>query len=368
MEAMVRRSATLLVLLGACTTTPPPAFNGKDLTGWVDVNCGPDTWSVRDGMIVCTGKPTGVLRTERMYENFVMEVEWRHMVDGGNAGIFVWSDALPARGVPFTRSIEVQVMDGKSTDWYTTHGDIFAIHGAKMSPDRPHPRGYMRCLPSEHRSKPAGEWNHYRIRCVDGTIRLEVNGKAVSGGHDISPRKGYVCLESEGSEVHFRNLKITELPPSEDLAADDVATADDGFSNLFDGTLDAFQSPEDWRIANWCLQSEGPPAALATKTWFDEFELVFDARLEAKGEGPDGEFARLSFSRGTLPLSDVLTRGRWHRVHLTVRRDGASFRVDDAAARTLACDPAANAGPLSFQNRGRKLTIANLFVRKLVQD
>ena len=35
-------------------------FNGKDLSGWIDVNTSPETWSVRDGMIVCTGKPIGV--------------------------------------------------------------------------------------------------------------------------------------------------------------------------------------------------------------------------------------------------------------------------------------------------------------------
>ena len=51
-----------------------PLFNGKDLSGWVPVNTAPSTWSVRDGMIVCSGQPTGELRTERMYQNFIMEV------------------------------------------------------------------------------------------------------------------------------------------------------------------------------------------------------------------------------------------------------------------------------------------------------
>ena len=40
-------------------------FNGKDLTGWVDVNTSKDTWYVRDGMLICTGKPIGVMRTEK---------------------------------------------------------------------------------------------------------------------------------------------------------------------------------------------------------------------------------------------------------------------------------------------------------------
>jgi hypothetical protein len=59
-----------------------PLFNGKDLSGWVNVNCAPSTWSVRDGVIVSTGKPTGVMRTDRHYENFILELEWKHLKKG----------------------------------------------------------------------------------------------------------------------------------------------------------------------------------------------------------------------------------------------------------------------------------------------
>jgi hypothetical protein len=88
-------------------------FNGKDLSGWVPVNVAPETFTARDGMIVSTGQPTGVMRTDRQYESFVIELEWRHLQPGGNAGLFIWSDALPAVGVPFTRSFEVQILDGR---------------------------------------------------------------------------------------------------------------------------------------------------------------------------------------------------------------------------------------------------------------
>ncbi len=87
-------------------------FNGKDLSGWVDVNCAPGTFTVRDGMIHCTGIPTGIMRTDKQYENFILELEWRHAQEGGNAGLFVWSYPLTAPGTPFARSIEVQIMDG----------------------------------------------------------------------------------------------------------------------------------------------------------------------------------------------------------------------------------------------------------------
>src|SRR5262245_52245048 len=81
-----------------------PLFNGKDLTGWVPVNVASETFTVRDGMIVSTGKPKGFLRTDRHYENFVFEVDWRFPQPGGNAGVFIWSDALPFVGLPFSRA------------------------------------------------------------------------------------------------------------------------------------------------------------------------------------------------------------------------------------------------------------------------
>src|SRR5262245_20349996 len=74
-------------------------FNGKDLTGWVNVNCAPSSWYVKDNMIITTGKPTGYMRTERMYENFIAEFEWFHAPDPkgsvGNSGFFVWCDPIP---------------------------------------------------------------------------------------------------------------------------------------------------------------------------------------------------------------------------------------------------------------------------------
>ena len=198
------------------------------------INVAPETFTVHDGLIVSTGKPTGMLRTDRPYENFIIELEWRHMKPGGNAGLFVWGDSLPAVGLPFSRGVEVQILDGHETPNSTSQGDVFAIQGATMKPDRPHPAGWMRSLPSEKRAKPSPEWNHYRVTCRDGTIKLAVNGKEVSGGTQCIPRKGFICLESEGSECHFRNIRIQELPTSNPPASE-TAMLDDGFVSLYSG-------------------------------------------------------------------------------------------------------------------------------------
>src|SRR5262245_36748845 len=189
---MRRLSLFGLLLLGPALAAPAaqddgftPMFNGRDLTGWVNVNCAPGTFFVKDNMIITTGKPTGYLRTEKQYENFIAEFEWMHVPPKpdavGNSGFFVWGDALPAVGSPFTRGIEVQVLvnleykdkEGKVTA--SSHGDVFSIQGATCEPDRPHPTGGKRCIPSEFRAKGANEWNHYRVEAKDGVIKLAVN-------------------------------------------------------------------------------------------------------------------------------------------------------------------------------------------------
>src|SRR5262249_17549800 len=115
-----------------------------------------------------------------------------------------------------------------------SHGDLFSIWGAKCVPDRPHPLGWERCIPSENRAKGANEWNHYRIEANDGVIKLAVNGKVVSGVSKCNPRKGYLALESEGSEGRSKNLKIKELP-STNPKPDEIADVAQGHKVMYTG-------------------------------------------------------------------------------------------------------------------------------------
>ncbi|MCH2132883.1 MAG: DUF1080 domain-containing protein [Phycisphaerales bacterium] len=277
-----------------------PLFNGNDLSGWVNVNGAESTWRAEDGMIRCTGKPVCLLRTDRAYEDFILELEWRHESPTGNAGLFVWSDALPALGTPFAKAIEVQVMLGNETPNYTSEGDIFSIWGAVMTPDRPHPNGWERCLPSEARTKGAGEWNHYRIECLNGRITLAVNGKVVSGGHDCNPRRGYICLEAEGSPIDFRNLKIKELPTEPGPWAMSANEAE-GFRPLFNGLdLSGWKPPAgnegNWSVTGGRLFHNGQGGDLWSTRSLGDFDMVVDWRWtqQHQGEmdrpviGPDG--------------------------------------------------------------------------------
>ena len=220
--------SNLVILLLACTllATGEDApvfkdlFNGRDLTGWVDVNTSPATWSVKDGLLVCTGLPIGVMRSEKQYENFILHLEWRHMQAGGNSGVFVWSEGTPAPGGSLPKGMEVQMLElewpnlNRQPDGSPNHpgyvsGELFGANGLTATPDNP--RG-ERSMSKEPRCKGKGEWNTYDVVCVDGTIKLSINGKFVNGMSQSSVRKGYLCLESEGSEIHFRNIRLLELP------------------------------------------------------------------------------------------------------------------------------------------------------------
>ncbi|RKO73091.1 DUF1080 domain-containing protein [Sphingobacterium puteale] len=187
---------------------------------WINVNTDRDTWLIKKNLLICKGKPIGIVRSTKQYENFMIEVEWNHQYAGGNSGIFVWSDANPDPSGRLPGGVEVQMleldwvnqnlMDGKQAPIAYVHGELFGVGGVTTVPDNP--RG-TRSKSIENRAKGKGEWNKYTIVCIDGTIKLAVNGKFVNGLRNSSIKKGYLCLESEGSEIHFRNFKLIELPP-----------------------------------------------------------------------------------------------------------------------------------------------------------
>ena len=178
--------------------------------------------------------PTGVIRSMDAYENFVLEYEWRHLTEApnanggngtsGNSGVLVRHSAFPAVGGPFPREgYEIQVCNLGNGSWYTSHGDIFTLPGS-ISTAIPDPRFArsdscgIRSMPVVFNASKTGEWNRIRLTCMDGMIQNEVNGLLVTSLLRVSPRKGYMSIESEGAPVEFRNMRIQELPPDPDLA------------------------------------------------------------------------------------------------------------------------------------------------------
>ena len=243
-----------VVLLAAAGLVAYPSGEGPLQRAWVDgagwteltladfenVNGDDDTWSQRGDAIVCMGKPLGGARSLKEYTNFELVVEWKHHRHAGNSGVFLWCPEsaftdLPPGKLPRS-GIEVQVLDlgyeedwekskGAPSDWFTSHGDVFPVGDSKMTAITPQIEyevggerytvgkpSSARSFPTARRVRPAGEWNHYYVRAINGEVRLWVNGAEVNGGTACSPATGYLALEAEGSLVEFRNLRIRELP------------------------------------------------------------------------------------------------------------------------------------------------------------
>ncbi|MCS7253414.1 MAG: DUF1080 domain-containing protein [Armatimonadota bacterium] len=174
-----------------------PLFNGKDLSGWKVM--GAQSWEVKDGVLICHGKGSGWLCTEREYENFVLRLEYKISKDG-NSGIFIRTGL---KGRQSRIGMEVQILDSYGRK--PTTGTAGAIYGA--------------VVPTKEASKPAGEWNEVEITCDGPKVTVILNGeKIIDVNMDEHPllkdrlRKGYIGLQNHGSYVEFRNIRIKELP------------------------------------------------------------------------------------------------------------------------------------------------------------
>ena len=219
-------TAVLLVL--AFFTVPAMCqsvslFNGKDLSGWhwdvpemdKDRNAR-NPFIVRDGMLVSLGKPGGHLITDKEYENFHLEVQYRFAGEPGNCGVLVFASTPRALYEMFPKSIEVQMM-------HENAGDVWCIVEDIPGPDMVERRGPKeewgitegkgrRILNlTDGSEKPVGEWNTMVVECVGNAIKVWVNGDFVNHGYDCTASKGNIAVQAEGSEVEFRKLELTPI-------------------------------------------------------------------------------------------------------------------------------------------------------------
>ncbi|NUL82695.1 MAG: DUF1080 domain-containing protein [Armatimonadetes bacterium] len=208
-----------LLAVGSMAQTDPRVgpktklFNGKDMAGWnfllSDKNLKmEDVWSVdpQQGIIVCKGTPAGYIYTNQNYTSFILTLEWRWSPvtkHEGNSGVLLRVQE-PHKIWP--KSIEAQL--------YSKHaGDFWLIDGAKLETDEGRinkgaPNNRVRMKTNE---KAAGEWNHYEI-IVDGDkVTLKVNGELVNEGKGAEVIPGKIALQSEGAEIHFRNIEIRPI-------------------------------------------------------------------------------------------------------------------------------------------------------------
>jgi hypothetical protein len=189
---------------------PLELFNGKNLDGWdyhLDDKSVPmdKVWSVKDGILHCTGKPAGYIFTKRHdFENYVLDVEWRWPGQGGNNGVLVHVTTPGALGV-WPKSLEVQLGSGDAGDFWIIGTKIHVENEKERRDDR----RYLNL--TEGSEKPLGEWNAMEIVCRGDEVLVKVNGELVNHATNCSERKGAIALQSEGTPIEFRKVELRKL-------------------------------------------------------------------------------------------------------------------------------------------------------------
>lgn len=210
-------SCTKNVTTTITAETGTSLFNGTDLSGWSHVLVGEGVqkehvWSVRDGVLVCKGSPLGYLHTNSSHQDFTLTFEWRWAPgsEPGNSGVLLRIAGEPATFMP--KCVEAQLK-------HENAGDIWAFYGASIQGDPAHVqqvaghkdlgdfKGVKKLKAAE---KPPGEWNLYEIKVSGGNIELKVNGETVNQASGLDVLAGPIGLQSEGAEIHFRNIRLVE--------------------------------------------------------------------------------------------------------------------------------------------------------------
>ncbi|NLX66318.1 MAG: DUF1080 domain-containing protein [Bacteroidales bacterium] len=201
----------LAVLVTACGQKSNDLFNGKDLSNWNfvvenDALPGEQVYRVKEGVISIKGEPFGYMYTKEKYANFTLELEYRWGGEASNSGVFILIED-PAN--PFPKGVECQLMAGKAGDFVLLNGsDLNEYRLPEGATERPKFPVIEKMHPSSE--KPTGEWNKMKISVKDGAISVFVNG-VLQNEATSKVKTGHIGLQSEGKEVQFRNLVLTEI-------------------------------------------------------------------------------------------------------------------------------------------------------------
>ena len=197
-------AAVLLALFAtACGRNKEVLFNGKNLDGWVYFLADPapdaepvtePTFSVVDGKLHVSGKPNGYIRTEKVFGDCTLRLEWRWVDQRVDGGIYVF---LQEGDRVWPTGVQLQI---RESDF-----GFFFSRIAMEDVDGPTYRKAPLCEGDPER--PDGQWNKVEIRCKDGQLTAKVNGVLVNEAL-TAVRGGYIGFQSEGGAIEFRNITV----------------------------------------------------------------------------------------------------------------------------------------------------------------
>lgn len=160
-------------------------------------------WKVVSGgknqpsILICSGKPYGYIRTKKIYKNFQFSTEWMYPNDpNANSGVLLFTTE-PDKVWP--KAFQVQLHRPEAGNVFPTPGS-----GAKSA---------NTLSPATPLNLPVGKWHKCVVICRQGTISVSINGVKLGEVNGCNPNEGTIALQSEGSEIHFRNLIVEILPP-----------------------------------------------------------------------------------------------------------------------------------------------------------
>ncbi|MGD9929611.1 MAG: DUF1080 domain-containing protein [Mangrovibacterium sp.] len=177
---------------------PKALFNGENLDGWLIH--GTEKWYVEDGELICESGPDkayGYLSTEKWYDDFELELEFKQEADG-NSGVF------------FRSTFEGNKVTGWQVEVAPPNHDTGGVYES-------YGRGWLYQIPDEDDGHlNMGDWNLMKIRLQGGRVTTWLNGHQLCDLNDpkIAEGKGAIALQIHdggGIKVRWRNIRITEL-------------------------------------------------------------------------------------------------------------------------------------------------------------
>jgi hypothetical protein len=192
-------------------------FNGKDLTGWRELN-GKHIWEVQDGMIVgrtVPGQPNGFLCTDEEFGDFVLELEVSVDTLMNNSGIQFRSQSYEAYKNGRVHGYQMEV-DPKPQQWSGAIYEEGAERGWIYPPEKMTPEAKNAFVRDD---KDGYRWNHYRIEAVGAVMRTWINGVPVAHLVDDRYPAGFIGLQLHANNEHdpqgsfsirFRNIRIQQ--------------------------------------------------------------------------------------------------------------------------------------------------------------
>ncbi len=198
-------------------------FNGRNFKGWhIDIPAldknpqGPTAFIIRNGNLVSLATPQGHIITDKKYQNYQLEVEYRFAGKPGNCGILVHASKPRRLYGMFPQSIEVQLMHSNAGDFWCIGEDIEVPDmekrrgpKEKWGVDGDKNRRIINLTDGTENTP--GEWNTMKIECKGAEISVWLNNVLVNMGYNATVQSGQIALQAEGSEVEFRKVALTKL-------------------------------------------------------------------------------------------------------------------------------------------------------------